>query len=189
MKALIKIAAGLVAMTLAVSANAVPLVYGDVNAGGDFTGAVTNSSAWITSSAVDGDAVNFWTFNGNAGDKVSLSVTSRTIEFGLSLYQGVVDDLELLFAGFNNAGDFGNNLYLAGTNPVTGAIGTSLVDILIPVTGLYTIAVGGEQGLSFDGLFAYDMRVNFKRVPEPATGALMLLGAFAMFGMRRLRKG
>jgi hypothetical protein len=183
MKALISIAAVLAAATFAHDANAT-LISGNVNAGGNFAGVVTSSNAWITSSAIDGEMVNFWTFDAHAGDSLSLFVTSPAIEFGLSLYQGVVEQTELLFAGFNNAGDFGDNLFIAGTNPVTGAVGTSLANILLEA-GVYTIAVGGEQGFGFDGLFAYDMRVDLVRVPEPGTLGLLGLGMLALFGMRQ----
>jgi len=183
MKALISIAALLAAATFAHNANAT-LISGNVNAGGSFAGVVTSSNAWITASAIDGESVNFWTFDARAGDSLSLFVTSSALEFGLSLYQGVVEQTELLFAGFNNAGDFGDNLFIAGTNPVTGALGTALADILLE-TGVYTIAVGGEQGFAFDGLFAYDMQVDFVRVPEPGTLGLMAIGMLALAGMLR----
>jgi hypothetical protein len=187
MKAIIAIAATLAAATFGQVANSTP-ISGDVTGGGNFSGAVTSSNAWITSSAIDGDMVNFWTFTGNAGDSLSLFVTSPVIEFGASLYQGIVEQTELLFAGFNNAGDFGDNWFVAGTNPVTGALGTSLLDILLPASGVYTIAIGGEQGLSFDGLFAYDMKVDVTRVPEPATMWLMGAGLLALFGLRQSRR-
>lgn len=184
MKALIGIAAVMAAATFAHSANAT-LISGHITTGGIYDGVVTSSNAWITSSALDGQMVNFWTFDAKAGDSLSLRVSSSAIEFGLSLYRGIVEDTELLFAGFNNAGDFGDNLFIAGTNPVTGALGTALLDIFLAEGGSYTIAVGGEQGLSFDGLFAYDMKVS--RVPEPGTLGLLAAGLLATFGMRRLR--
>lgn len=184
MKALISIAAVLAAATFAHSANAT-LISGHIATGGRYAGVVTSSNAWITSSALDGQMVNFWTFDAKAGDSLSLSVSSSAIEFGLSLYQGIVEETELLFAGFNNAGDFGDNVFIAGTNPVTGALGTSLLDIFLAEGGFYTIAVGGEQGLSFDGQFAYDMQVT--RVPEPGTLGLLAAAMLTTFGMRRLR--
>ena len=184
MKALISIAAVLAAATFAHSANAT-LISGDATTSGSYSGVVTSSNAWITSSALDGQMVNFWTFDANAGDSLSLLVNSSAIEFGLSLYRGIVEETELLFAGFNNAGDFGDNVFIAGTNPVTGALGTSLLDIFLAEGGFYTIAVGGEQGLSFDGLFAYDMEVT--RVPEPGTLGLLAAAMLTTFGMRRLR--
>ena len=186
MKALIGIAAVMAAATFAHSANAA-LITGHITTGGTYDGVVTSSNAWITSTALDGQMVNFWTFDAKAGDSLSLRVSSSAIEFGLSLYRGVVDEAELLFAGFNNAGDFGDNVFIAGTNPVTGAVGTSLLDILVAEAGRYTIAVGGEEGLSFDGFFAYDMKVS--RVPEPGTLGLLALAMLGVGGLRRLRPG
>jgi PEP-CTERM motif len=103
----------------------------------------------------------------------------------VSLYRGIVEESELLFAGFNNAGDFGDNVFIAGTNPVTGALGTALLDLFLAEAGTYTIAVGGEEGLSFDGLFAYDMKVS--HVPEPGTLGLLAIGLLATFGWQRTR--
>ena len=186
MKARISIAAVLAAATFAHSANAT-LITGDVTDSGKSRRSASSqsSNAWITSSALDGQMINFWTLDANAGDSLSLLVSSSAIEFGLSLYRGIVEETELLLAGFNNAGDFGDNVFIAGTNPVTGALGASLLDIFLTDGGFYTIAVGGEQGLSFDGLFAYDMKVS--RVPEPGTLGLFATAMFTLFGMRRLR--
>jgi hypothetical protein len=184
MKALITLAAVMAAATFADDANAA-FITGDASFNGNYSGAVTSSNAWIASNATDGQMVNFWTFNANAGNSLSLVISPAAIEFGVSLYRGVVDETDLLLAGFNNAGDFADNVFIAGTNPVTGALGTALLDIFLPDAGAYTIAVGGEQGLSFDGLFAYEMQVT--RVPEPGTLGLLALGMLAACGMRRLR--
>ena len=151
---------------------------GNASGNGTYSGSVTSSNAWIASNALDGDAINFWTFDALANTSLSVLVESSGIEFGISVYRGLVDDFELLFSGFNNAGDFGDNLFVAGTNPVTGAVGTSLFDVVLPDAGHYTIAVGGEQGLDYPGKFNYTMTVN--SVPEPGSLALM---AIALLGM------
>lgn len=161
---------------------------GDVTGGGSFDGTVTSSSAWIESNALDGDQVNFWSFTANAGDVLSLVVESQAIEFGVSVYQGVVEQMELFLPGFSNFGDFGDNVFVAGTNPVTGALGTSLLNLVLPTSGVYTIAVGGESGFPLEGLFAYNMDVSITPVPLPA--AFWLLGSalagLGVFGRRRV---
>jgi hypothetical protein len=183
MKTMFRILAALLALSSAQLASA-QVISGDVTGGGNYAGVVTSSNAWITSSALDGEMANFWTFTANAGDSISLTVTSSAIEFGVSIYQGVVSQTELLFAGFNNAGDFGDNLFVAGTNPVTGALGTTLLNIILPTSGTYTIALGGEQGLSYDGEFGYQLAVQMAPVPLPAGFVLLasaLLGGMGIF--------
>jgi len=176
--------ARIVALSILVlpSASFASFISGNI-ASGNYSGVVNSSNAWITSSALDGDAVNFWTFSGQSGDILSVVVNSTAIEFGASLYSGLAEQNELLFSGFNNSGDFADNIFIAGTNPVTGAIGTSLLNILLPANGLYTLAVGGEQGLDFGGRFVYDMDVKIVAVPEPAAlllfaSGLLCLGLF-----------
>lgn len=160
---------------------------GDVTGEGTFSGSVTSSDAWIQSNAIDGQQVNFWSFSANAGDLLSLVVRSSVLEFGVSVYQGLVDARELspISGGFSNYGDFGDNRYVAGTNPVTGAIGTSLLNLVLPASGVYTIAVGGESGLPLEGLFAYTMDVTITPVPLPA--AFWLLGS-ALTGLGLFRR-
>lgn len=186
MKLLLRLCTILAALSLSNIASAA-FIAGDVTGGGSVTGFVTSSNAWIASNPIDGDMVNFWTLSGNAGDRVSLFVDSSSIEFGISIYQGVIDQMDLLFDSFNNAGDFGGNVFIAGTNPTTGAIGTTLLDILLPTTGLYTIALGGESGFAVDGRYGYGLQVVVAPVPVP--GVIWLLGSalLGLFGMRRKR--
>ena len=188
MKSLFRAACLWVVLLLPVASFA-QVLSGDVTGGGTFNGNVTSSNAWITSSALDGQEVNFWSFTARAGDVLSIIVNSPAIEFGVSVYQGLVEQQELspVFGGFSNYGDFGDNTYVAGTNPVTGALGTSLMNLVLPTSGVYTIAVGGEAGFPLSGLFAYSMNVNVAPVPLPA--AFWLLGsAVAGLGMFRRRR-
>lgn len=184
MKAIAKFSIVTVAMLMSELASA-QVITGDVTGGGEFDGTVTSSNAWITSSTLDGEAVNFWTFTANAGDTLSVTITSSAIEFGVSVYQGLVEQMELLIPGFDNQGDFGDNTYIAGTNPMTGAVGTYLVDITLPTSGIYTLAIGGEQGFSYDGVFAYDLDVDIAPVPLPAAGWLLLSGLLGLIPLRR----
>lgn len=186
MKSLIRSSLLMLVLLLPVASFA-QVLSGDVTGGGTFNGSVTSSDAWIQSNAIDGQQVNFWSFSANAGDVLSILVNSSALEFGVSVYQGLVEAQELspVFGGFSNYGDFGDNLYVAGTNPVTGAIGTSLLDLVLPTSGIYTIAVGGESGFPLEGLFAYSMDVTVAPVPLPA--AVWLLGS-ALVGLGFFRR-
>jgi len=58
---------------------------------------------------------------------------------------------------------------------------------VLPTSGVYTIAVGGESGFPMQGIFAYNMDVTIAPVPLPA--AFWLLGSalagLGVFGRRR----
>jgi len=182
MKSLLRAAAVLAALVLPMVSHAA-FISGDLTGGGNFSGTVTRADAWAASNPVDGTDVNFWTLNGQAGDTISIIVSSSVIEFGVSLYQGLVDEFELLVPGFDNAGSFADNLFVAGT-PFFGATGTELLNIVLPASGMYTLAVGGES-FDFGSSFAYNMNVSVAPVPLPA--AVWLLGS-ALLGMGVLRR-
>jgi len=188
MKVIMRIA--ILFVVVAPGASFASFISGNIGSSGNYSGVVNSSNAWIDSNALDGAAVNFWTFTGQAGDVFSVVVNSTAIEFGASLYSGLAEQSELLFSGFNNAGDFADNIFIAGTNPVTGAIGTSLLNILLPTSGIYTLAVGGEQGLDFGGQFGYDMDVKIAAVPEPAAMLLFASGllSLGLFHRRRSQR-
>lgn len=174
------------ALMLSLSAHAT-LISGSITGGGNYSGVVTRSDAWVLSNPIDGDEVNFWTLSGNMGDSVSIFVTSSDIEFGVSLFQGLVDEFELLVPGFNNTGDFADNILVAST-PGFGTIGTQLLNIILPVSGIYTLAVGGEAFSPFGSSFAYNMDIKVKPVPMPASMCLLIIGLLLMniFGRHRI---
>lgn len=68
---------------------------------------------------------------------------------------------------------------------MTGAIGTSLLNLVLPTSGVYTIALGGESGVSLEGVYAYTMDVALTPVPLPA--AFWLLGS-ALAGLGSFRR-
>ena len=115
-----------------------------------------------------------------------VAVTSSVLEFGMSLYQGVLEEFDLIVPGFENAGSFASLFFVAGT-PDFGATGTELVSIVLPSTGAYVLAVGGE-GFGFGDSYAYDMSVN-ATAPVPLPAAVWLLGSALLGGaaMRRWR--
>lgn len=128
---------------LAPAASFAATITGDVTGGGSFAGTVTQSGAWVSSNVSMEDQVSFWSLTATGGDQVSIVVTSDMIDFGISVYEGLVDDFDVFTGAFLNDGDFGGNTFIAGTNPVTGGTGAAaLFNLLLPISGVYTIAVG-----------------------------------------------
>lgn len=180
------------ALVLAPAAQAA-FVSGDVTGGGVFNGNVISNTAWVQDNPFDGTEVNFWTFSANAGDSISIFVNSlvnempQMLDAGVSLYFGEITQSELLYGGFDHAGDFADNMLVATTNTFFGTAGNnaSLVDILLQSGGLYTIAVGGEAGFSMHDDYNYSMDVQV--VPVPAAVWLLASGLAGLAGLR-LRK-
>jgi len=160
---------------------------GDITGGGRFEGTLTSPSAWINANPLDDVDVNFWTFSGQAGDTWSFVVTPReatAIEFGISLYFGPVAAFDLLVPGFDNEGDFADAVFVAGT-PAFGALGTSLLDIVLTSTGTYTLAIGGEEFAALGSEFAYTLDANVAPVPLPAAAWLLGSAVCALGALRR----
>lgn len=176
-------AAALAATLIAPLSAHAALAIGDISGGGSFSGSVTRSDAWSTSNPIDGMEANFWTLSANAGDSISVTVNSSAIEFGMSLYQGMVSEFDLFSPGFDNAGDFASNVFVAGT-PTFPTIGTELLNIVLPNTAAYTLVVGGED-FAFDNSFAYDMDVSVTPVPLPAAAWLLAAGLITLGALRR----
>jgi hypothetical protein len=173
----------LMALALPGLSQAELVLSGDITGGGNFSGTVNRANAWVEETPIDGLDVNFWTFTGNAGDTYSFTVTSEALEFGISLYQGVLEEFDLIVPGFENSGSFASLFFVAST-PDFGAIGTELLSIVLPSTGAYVLAVGGE-GFGFGDSYAYDMNVSAAPVPLPA--AVWLLGS-ALLGAAGMRR-
>lgn len=168
-------------------AQAAPISYGDISGGGVFQGQTTSNSAWALENPTSGDEVNFWTFTGQMGAQFSVVIDSvlNGFDTAVSLYLGQVDTLDLLMGQFNNSGDFGAVSYITGSSPFgTGGLSASLFEIVLPATGLYTLAVGGESFLSFADQYGYTMNVAYS-VPEPSTLALMVISLLGVTVLRR----
>lgn len=184
MKKILPLLAALAAFLLPAVSHAA-LLSGDISGGGLFSGTVTRASAWVEENPVDGQEVNFWTFSGNAGDTVSLIVTSDVLEFGMSLYQGTLEELDLIVPGFESSGDFASLFFVAGT-PDFGAVGTELLNIILPTTGAYVLAIGGE-GFGFGDSYGYNLSAEFAPVPVPAAVWLFGSALMGLAGFRRRR--
>ncbi len=186
------ISAMVLSLGLATTAQAAPISYGDITGGGAFTGTTTSNSAWASENPVNGNEVNFWTFNGSAGDRLSIVINSLdgVFDAGFSLFYGAIDSMNLMFGLFDNNGDVGSAQYIAGTSPFgTAGNDASLLDFVLADTGLFTIAVGGESFLSFEDSYQYGLEFihSSVSVPEPVTLGLMV-GALAAFGLTARRR-
>lgn len=185
-------AAALCALALSGTAHAA-LYAGDVSAGGNYSGAVTRNDAWVQENPVSGDEVNFWSFTGNAGQLFSVVVTSLpngsdSLDAAISLYRGSLNsEFELIVPGFDNDGDFAGLTFLSST-PIFGTAGNdaTLLNFLLPITGLYTLAIGGESFLSFANSYGYQMSV-VNPVPLPAAAWMFGSGVMGLLAMRRRR--
>lgn len=188
MKNLIGSAALLAALAAPLAAQA--FGSGDITGGGQFEGTLTSASAWINANPIDDKEVNFWTFSGQAGDTWSFVVTAVSpmeTEFGMSLYFGEVTSFDLLIPGFDNEAGFAAVDFVAGT-PAFGAIGTSLVDIVLAATGTYTLAIGGEEFAAAGSEFGYRLDASVQPVPVPGAAWLMVSGIAALGAARRRRQ-
>jgi hypothetical protein len=184
MKKILSLLAALAAFALPTLSHA-EVISGDISGGGLFNGSVTRANAWVEENPVDGQEVNFWTFSGHAGDKVSFTVTSDVLEFGMSLYQGALEEFDLIVPGFENTGDFASLFFVAGT-PDFGGIGTELLSIVLPTTGAYVLAIGGE-GFGFGDSYGYHLDASFAPVPVPAAVWLFGSALMGLAGFRRRR--
>jgi opacity protein-like surface antigen len=170
------------------SASHAALYTGDITSSGNYSGAVTRNDAWVQENPVSGDEVNFWRFSGIAGQRFSVTLTSTlngadTLDAAISLYSGsLASEFELIVPGFDNDGDFAGLTFL-GSTPIFGSAGNDafLLDFLLPVSGLYTLAVGGESFLSFADSYGYRMQV-VNEVPVPAAAWLFGSGLIGLAG-------
>lgn len=171
-------------LMLASGASALPShYYGEISGSGDYAGKLDTNFGWSNTpfapNSFDQD-INLWGLQGNAGDKLSLNITSDDLVTGFGIYFGEVDSLDLLYGLFKNSGDIGNAKYLTSTD--FWGVDQTLSDFVLDYTGFYTVIVGGKD---FGGYSGYEYDMNVVHVPEPA--GLLLLGS-GLFGLAALRR-
>lgn len=168
----------LLALALAPVAGQAAIMYqGDLSDGSAYNGSLDSESGWAQSS---GGEVDFWSFTGEAGESVSLLATSDETDIAFSLYSGAPDDFSQPFF-FSNDGDWDLFEFVTASS----SLGNEALDFVLPETGIFTLAVGGEVAdfLADDskGPFAYSVQlVKAAEVPTPGTLGLMAAGLLAL---------
>ncbi|MCP5283286.1 MAG: PEP-CTERM sorting domain-containing protein [Burkholderiaceae bacterium] len=170
----------------AASVQAAEVVYaGDLSPPAVQTGSAGGFS-WFMD---DGDGVEFWRLFATAGSTITLQVDRLEAGFdpALSIYSGLTSADTADFLSYGDWGGLSFIDYFDDENPAsipTGPAGDPFGSFVAPVTGFYTVAVGGslsEEG----GLYGYQITAS---VPEPETWALWGLGLAALTLRRRRRQ-
>ena len=179
--------AALAAFSLASApARAVPITYeGTLALPATVTGSV-GGNGWESETAAE---VDFWRFSGRAGDFLTV--------VGMRLVQGLDPVFTLYFGSttadasqFLHDADWGGLTYLALADDeravASGPGGDpALTSFLLPITGNYTIAIGGISSAGA-GPFGYQLQVT--AVPEPEVVLLYGAGLGALVALRRRKR-
>jgi hypothetical protein len=135
--------------------------------------------------------VDFWTFAGIAGSRVSIRGTRLDpgLDPALDVYFGTTTADESLFRAGQS---WGGLQYLASADdevqPPTGPFGDPfLSSFTLPSTGTYTLAIGGA-GSEGEGPYRYSLSVLAAPVPEPETWAMFLAGSCLLRSWLRRRQ-
>lgn len=171
----------LFALTVATSAQAI--IVGNIAGSGTYNGTLSTGDGWGTN---NGNGVDFWTIS--VADMTPLTIDVRgNFDYGISIYQGVVDTDFL--GSFDNNSDYNYNfgdqaIFVAGTSDLFGPFNT--LETTLALSGMYTVAIGGVDGL-FQPL-DYSMEVS--AVPLPGSALLFGSALLGLFGanMRRKKK-
>ena len=136
----------------------------------------------------DNDAANsdFWSFSGFAGQLIGIRVArgNPALDPAASLFLGTTtaDESQFVYDA-----SFGGMTFLALADDeidVMGPFGDPYLTFVLPVTGQYTVVVGGLAS-DGEGPFPYTIQLQ---VPLPATLPLLALGLSTLgFSLRRQR--
>ena len=129
--------------------------------------------------------MDFWSFAGIAGSRFRSAERGSipALDPALDLYFGTTTADESLF---RTGQSWGGLQFLASSDdvidPPSGPFGDPfLSSSRLPLTGNYTIAIGGA-GSEGEGPYRYSLSVQARR-PEPETWAMMLVGSCLLGGL------
>jgi len=163
-----------------------------------YEGTITSAAPTVTGSVggfgfirqVASD-VDFWSFAGIAGSRVSIRGTrlDSGLDPAFDLYFGTTTADESLF---RIGQSWGGLQFLASADdevdPPAGPFGDPLLSLFtLPSTGTYTIAIGGA-GSEGEGPYRYSLSVQAAAVPEPETWTMLLVGSGLLAGWLRRRE-
>ncbi|QJR82408.1 PEP-CTERM sorting domain-containing protein [Alteromonas pelagimontana] len=150
-----------------------------------YTGTVASEDGWL---AGDTSAIDFFVFSLDKETEISFNIDALT-SFGMSLYAGELSaDPSFLFS---NSSDFitftGESLtYLTGIDGFTPNAGENELDAGWLAAGVYTLALGGNEGISFaSAAYTLEAIANAAQVPEPGTFILTIMGVAALIQRKK----
>lgn len=169
------------AASLAVPAQAQPVVYeGTLALGVPQTGSVPGFG-WVDDVGAE---VDFWRFNGAAGQRITLRADRTDLAFdpAFSLYSGITTADRSEFSALSN---WGGLTFLDFADDEIAVPGESTGDPLLagfelPTTGGYTVAIGGYFSAA-DGPYGYTITL----VPEPSAWLALIAGLGGLAYARR----
>ena len=146
--------------------------------------------SWFLS---EGSQVDYWHFNGTAGQTVTFTVNrlNGNLDPALSFYSGSTSaDTSAFVAGAN----WGGLTFLASLDDehpafvTPGPGGDPFGSFVLPSTGAYTVVVGGSDSTDA-GAYPYRLSVAVAApVPEPSVVAMFAVGLAGVGWLRRRRR-
>lgn len=171
------------ALALAPAIGSAAISYeGTLNDGATQSGVLPVESGWAQAS---GAAVDFWSFEGNEGESISILAQSAMTDVAFSLFSGTPDSISQPL-WFSNDSDW-DLFEFVNLSSTPGD--ESLLNFILPSTSSFSVVIGGEvpDFLADQGAFSYTLQLAREAVDVPTPGAawLMLSGFAGLFMARR----
>jgi len=180
-------------LTAAVAASGTAAEAGPIVYEGDLTGDLGAIGVVNGGSLADPGSWDFWTFEANAGDEVTVTVLRLADDVApiLGLWFGLETDT----SGFTNLfGDGATTTFLGWADGgLPGPLDDPRLTVLAPSSGRYTIAVA-DHGVSRPDGLPYTIFLEgstvppVSTVPEPGTLSLLGLGGLGLVAGRLRRR-